>query len=116
MMENFHPKEVFSDLSQERMISGVKIKGGASEGITISYKGWSLIFSGQKVQIEEEDPERGKGQPKYLITTKEKAIGSSSFPVLSISQTGAIKITIDPEGKLRMKSFLRGNLPLGIFD
>lgn len=116
MINNFHPREVFSDLSKERMISGVKIKGGASERITISYRGWSFLFHGQKVLIEKENPEGEKGWPRYLITTKEKAKGSSSFPVLSISQTGAIKITIDPEGKLRMKSFLRGNLPLGIFD
>jgi len=112
MMENFHPKEVFSDLSRERMISGAKIKGGASEGITISYRGWSFLFHDQKVLIEKEDPEEGKGWPRYLIITKEKTKGSSPFPVLSISQTGAITITIDPEGNMKMKGFLKRDLPL----
>jgi hypothetical protein len=111
MIDNFHPKEVFSDLSKERMISGAKIKGGNTDGIKVSYRGWSLIFSGQKVQIEKENPERGKGWPRYLITTKEKAKGSSSFPFLSISQTGALTIIIDPEGNIKMKDFLKRDLP-----
>jgi competence protein ComEC len=116
MMDNFHPREIFSNLSVERMIAEARIKVSNTEGITISYRGWSLIFSGQKVQIEKENPERGKGWPKYLITTKEKAKGSSSFPVLSISQTGALTITIDPEGDMKMKGFLKKDLPLRIFD
>ena len=111
MMDNFHPREVFSDLSKERMISGVKIKGGNTEGITISYRGWSFLFHGQKVLIEKEDPEEGKGWPRYLIITKEKTKGSSPFPILSIHQKGALTITIDPEGHLKMKSFLKKTSP-----
>jgi len=116
MVNNFHPSEVFSNLSTEKLIGGAKIKGGASKGVTISYRGWSLLFHDRKVQIEKENPEREKGWPKCLITTKEKIIRGSPFPVLSIPQTGAITITIGPEGNLRMKSFLRKNLPLRIFD
>ncbi len=63
------------------------------------------------MQIEKEDPERGKGWPRYLITTKEEIERRSSFPVLSISQTGAITITIDPEGDIRMKGFIKESLP-----
>jgi competence protein ComEC len=107
MVNNFHPREVFSNLSRKRMIGGVKIKGGNTEGIIISYRGWSLLFHDRKVQIEKENPEREKGWPKYLITTKEKIIRPSSFPALSIPQTGALTITIGPEGNLRMKSFLK---------
>ena len=114
-MDNFHPREVFSNLSKERMINGAKIKGGNTEGITISYRGWSFLFHDQKVLIEKEDPERGKGRSKYLITTKEERKGRSSFPILSIHQTGAITITIDPEGDIKMKGFLKRNLPLRIF-
>jgi competence protein ComEC len=115
MIDNFRPKEVFSNLSKGRMISGVKIKRGNTAGITISYRGWSLIFSDQKVLIEKENQERGKGWPRYLIT-KEEIVRRSSFPVLSISQTGAIKITIDPEGNIKMKGFLKKDLPPRIFD
>lgn len=116
MINNFHPKEVFSNLSTERVIGGAKIKGGNTEGITISYQGWSFYFSGERVEIERGGLQMGKRWPKYLITTKEKIIRASSFPVLSIPQTGALTITIDPEGNIRMKSFLKENLPLTIFD
>jgi len=116
MINNFHPKEVFSNLSTERVIGGAKIKGGNTEGVTISYRGWSFYFSGERVEIERGGLQMGKRWPKYLITTKEKIIRASSFPVLSIPQTGALTITIDPEGNIRMKSFLKENLPLRIFD
>jgi len=116
MLNNFHPREVFSNLSTERLIGGVKIKGGGSEGITITYRGWSLLFYDQKVQIETENPNKEKGWSKYLIITKKKMKPDSPFPILSIYQTGALTITIDPEGNIRMKSFLKKNLPLRIFD
>jgi hypothetical protein len=116
MLNNFHPREVFSSVSTERMIGGVKIKGGGSEGITIGYRGWSLLFYDQKVQIERENPKKEKGWSKYLIITKKKMKPDSPFPILSIYQTGALTITIDPEGNIRMKSFLKENIPLRILD
>jgi len=116
MINSFHPREVFSNLSTERMIGGVKIKGGGSEGITIGYRGWSLLFYDQKVQIERENLEGVKGWSKYLIVAKKQTMRPRSFPVLSIPQTGALTITIDPEGNIRMKSFLKENLPLRILD
>jgi hypothetical protein len=116
MLNNFHPREVFSNLSTKRMIGGVKIKGGGSEGITIGYRGWSLLFYDQKVQIERENPKKVKRWSKYLIITKKKMKPDSPFPILSIYQTGALTITIDPEGNMRMKSFLKENIPLRILD
>jgi hypothetical protein len=110
MIHNFHPREVFSNISTERMIGEVNIKGGNKEGITLSYRGWSLLFCDQKVQIEKENHEKGRECPKYLIIAKEKMKRPSSFSVLSIYQTGAITITIDPEGNLRMRGFLKKNL------
>lgn len=116
MIDNFHPREVFSSLSTERMIGGVKVKGGSTEGIALGYRGWSLLFYDRKVQIERENPEKGKGRLKYLIITSERRISRSPFPVLSIYQTGALAITVDPEGTIGMRSFLEENLPLRIFD
>ena len=116
MLNNFHPREVFSNLSTERMIGGVKIKGGGTEGITITYRGWSLLFYDQKVQIETENPNKEKGWSKYLIITKKKMKPDSPFPILSISQAGALTIIIDPEGNLKMNSFLKKNIPLRILD
>jgi len=116
IIDSFHPREVLSRLSTERMIDGVKVRGGNTEGIAISYRGWSLLFYDQRVQIEKENLEKGKGWPKYLIITGEKRISRSPFPVLSIYQTGALTITIDPEGNMRMESFLKENLSLRIDD
>ena len=116
MVKNFHPREVFSNLSTEKVIGGVKIKGGSTEGITTTYQGWSLIFYDQKVLIKKENLGRGKGWPKYLILTKKRMKCNSSFPVLSIYQTGAITITIDPEGNMKMRGFLEKNLPLRVSD
>lgn len=116
MINNFHPREVFSNLSTERMIGGVKIEGSNTEGVTISYRGWSFLFYDQKVQIETENPNKEKGWSKYLIITKKKMKPDSPFPILSISQAGALTIIIDPEGNLKMNSFLKKNIPLRIFD
>ncbi|MBC8461646.1 MAG: hypothetical protein H8D67_27040 [Deltaproteobacteria bacterium] len=116
MIHNFNPREVFTNISKERMIGEVNIKGSNTEGITLSYRGWSLLFYDQKVQIEKENQEKGKEWPKYLIITKRKMKRPPPFPVLSIYQTGAIKITIDPKGNIKMKGFLKKNLPLRIFD
>jgi len=110
MINNFHPKEVFSNISKERMISEVNIKGGNTEGITLRYRGWSLLFYDQKIKIEKENQEKGKEWPKYLIIAKEKMKRPSSFSVLSLDQTGAITITIDPEGNIKMKGFLKKKL------
>jgi hypothetical protein len=62
------------------------------------------------VQIEKEDQEKGREWPKYLITKKEKMKRRSPFPILSLDQTGAITITIDPKGNIKMKGFLKKNL------
>ena len=110
MIKNFNPREMFSNISTERMIAGTKIKGGNIEEITISYRGWYLLFDDHKLQIEKENPEEGKRWPKYLIVTEEKMLPSSSFHILNIDQTGALTITIDPEGNIKMKSFLKKNL------
>jgi len=116
MINNFNPREVFSDLSIERMIGGVRIAGVNTEWVTITYRGWSLLFYDQKIKIEKENPERGKEWPKYLIIAKEKMKRPPSFSVLSLDQTGAITITIDPKGNIKMKGFLKKNLPMRIFD
>jgi competence protein ComEC len=111
MINNFHPKEVLTTLSAEKVIGGAQIKGSNTEGITVSYRGWSFLFYDHKVRIEKEELERGKEWRKYLIVTEEKAKRQSSFPALSIYETGALTITIDTEGNIKLKSFLKKNLP-----
>ena len=111
MTENFRPREVLSHLSGERVIAGVKIKGESGGAISVSYRGWSFLFSDGIVQIEMEKVERVSGWQRYLIATKEKTKGRSSCPVLNICETGALTITIDTEGAMTMRSFLKKDLP-----
>ena len=110
IINTFHPKEVFSSLSKERIINGVRVKGHDIECIKVGYQGWVFLFNDQKVQIEKEDKGKRKKWLKFLITTKGKKKHPSCFPTFNIHQTGAITITIDPSGNLKMKSFLKKNL------
>ncbi len=110
MINNFHPKGVFFSLSTEMVINGVKITTGNAKEIMLNYRGWSFHFYERQVQIENKNKEVGKEWPKFFIITKEIKKQHSPFPTLNIHQTGALTITIDPEGNLTMKSFLKKNL------
>jgi len=76
----------------------------------LNYQGLSFHFYERQVQIENNNKEVGKEWTKFFIITKETKKQHSSFPTLNIHQTGALTITIDPEGNLKMKSFLKKNL------
>ncbi len=110
IINNFHPKEVFTNLPTEKLIRGVKIKTDNTKKVMLAYRGWSFLFYDQKVLIENKNKDLAMQWPKFFITTKEKRKQSSSFPIVNISQTGALTITIDPEGNLTMKTFLKKNL------
>jgi len=58
---------------------------------------------------------RGESGALYLIT-KDKMARHSPAQVLSILQTGALTITVDPKGRIRMKGFLKKDLPQKISD
>ena len=110
MINTFHPKEVLSSLPTERTIGGAQIKGDMDEGITLSCRGWSFYFCDREVQIGKGNMGRGESGALYLIT-KDKMARHSPAQVLSILQTGALTITVDPKGRIRMKGFLKKNLP-----
>ncbi|MBA7685093.1 ComE operon protein 3 [subsurface metagenome] len=110
MINTFHSKEVLSSLPTERTIGGAQIKGDMDEGITLSCRGWSFYFCDREVQIGKGNMGRGESGALYLIT-KDKMARHSPAQVLSILQTGALTITVDPKGRIRMKGFLKKNLP-----
>jgi len=97
------------------MISGVYVKGVKKGGISLCYRGWSFLFSGQNVEIERCGPEGGKKLPGYLITSKETVKSYPVSPIVRIDQTGALTVTVGPGGDIKVRSFLRTNLPQ-IFD
>jgi len=111
MINTFHPREFLSSLPTERAIAGAQIKGNMDEGVTLSCRGWSFRFRDREVQIGRENAGRGEGGVRYLIT-KDTLARHSSAQVLSISQTGALTITVDPKGRISMRGFLKKNLPL----
>jgi len=110
MINTFHPQEVLSSLPTERTIGGAQIKGNIDEGITLSCRGWFFRFCDREVRIGKGNGGKGESGALYLIT-KDKMAHHSPAQVLSISQTGAITITVDPKGRIRMKGFLKKNLP-----
>lgn len=112
MINSFHPGKVFSNISKERIIGGVKIKGGNTEGITINYRGWSFLFYDREVRIEKETQEKGKEWSRHLIIKQRKTKRPFPFPVISLNQAGAIKIVVDPKGNIKMSGFIKKNLPL----
>ena len=81
------------------------------EGVTVSCRGWSFRFRDREVQIARENAVGGERRAKYVIT-KEKGVRYSPPHIFRILQKGAITISIDPEGRISMKSFLRKNLPV----
>jgi hypothetical protein len=93
------------------MVAGAQIKGAKDGSITITSQGWSLLFCEREVQIGKENMGRRQSGALYLIT-KDKMAHHPPARVLSISQTGAITITVDPKGRVTMKGFLTRNLPL----
>ena len=110
LINTFQPKGVFSSLSKERVIKGVKVEGGNRKGIMIGYQGWLFLFNDQKVQIEKERGEKEKNYPTFLILPKGKKKYRSPFHIINIGETGALTISINPKGDLKMNSFLKPRL------
>ena len=109
MINTFHPQEVFSVPSTEMMIGGVKITGSKNGSVALSCRGWSFHFCDREVRIGKGDAGRGKGGKRYLIT-RDKMDRHAPAQVFSISQTGALTITVDLKGRVRMRGFLKKNL------
>jgi competence protein ComEC len=111
LIENFHPKEVFSERSIKRALAGVNVEGTSDGGVTLGYRGCSFAFSEMAVQIKTEKLEGGQRPEKYLIVTEEKAKRHRLLPAVRISETGALTITVDTRGAMTVTSFLEENLP-----
>jgi competence protein ComEC len=110
IIHTFHPKELFTSLPTKKLIRDVTIKTDQRKRVMVGYQGWSFLFQDQRVIIENKKKRRGTQWPKFFITTKSSNKSSSSFPIINVCQTGALTITIDTEGNLTMKSFLKKNL------
>jgi competence protein ComEC len=109
MIKTFQPREVFSSRPFEMMIAGARIRGAKDGSITITSRGWSFLFRERAVQLARENAGRVAGGVRYLIT-QDTLAHHAAGQVLSVSQTGAIIVTVNSDGRVTIKGFLTGNL------
>jgi hypothetical protein len=110
MIKAFHPREVLTTLPCEMMIAGARIRGSKDGSITITSRGWSLLFREQEVQIRKRSSGGEREDVDYVITRE-----GSAYPdhvrVLNLSRTGSITITADSKGRLKLRGYLKKDLP-----
>ena len=110
MIKTFHLREVVSTLPFEMMIAGAQIKGAKDGSITITSRGWSLLFREREVQIRKRASGGERKEVNYVITRGDMAC-PGHVRVFNLSQTGSIAITVDSKGKLGLRGYLKKNLP-----
>jgi competence protein ComEC len=112
MADNFHVKEVIISLPWDRSISGARVDGEAAGKVLLSYGSWSFHFSKTGVYVHQQTQELEKQCPAFLIITDERKLESRGISAVRIAQTGALTLSVDRKGAIKIKSFLKENLPL----
>jgi competence protein ComEC len=110
--DNFHVGEVISSLPFDRTIHGARIRSELSGEALVDYRGWFFAFSDGGVRVYREAQEIDEQHSGFLIITNERKMRSKGAAVIRISQTGALKLSIDSKGGIKIRSFLKKNLPL----
>jgi competence protein ComEC len=110
--DNFHVGEVISSLPFDRTIHGARIRSELSGEALVDYRGWFFAFSDGGVRVYREAQEIDEQHSGFLIITNERKMRSKGAAVIRISQTGALKLSIDSKGGIKIRSFLTKNLPL----
>jgi competence protein ComEC len=110
IIKAFRPREVLTTLPFEKMIAGARIRGVKDGCVSVTSRGWSLLFQPREVQIRKRSSGGEREEADYVITR-----GDSAYPdhvrVLNLSRTGSITITVDSKGRLELKGYLRKDLP-----
>jgi len=110
--DNFHVGEVISSLPFDRTIHGARIRSELSGEALVDYRGWFFAFSDGGVRVYREAQEIDEQHSGFFIITNERKMRSKGAAVIRISQTGALKLSIDSKGGIKIRSFLKKNLPL----
>jgi competence protein ComEC len=111
MVDNFHVGEVCSTISEERLIAGARVRGGAAGGVTVTYGGWSFHFSTRAIYMERGHSQIEAGLPERLIITRAGKTRVPGMPVIDIAQTGALTVTVTQRGDVSVRSFLKTDPP-----
>jgi hypothetical protein len=110
MIKAFHPREVITNLPFEMMIAGARIRAKKDGCVSVTSRGWSLLFRERAVQIRKRDSGGEREDVDYVITR-----GGSAYPhhvrVLNLPRTGSVAITVDSKGRLELRGYLKKDLP-----
>jgi competence protein ComEC len=112
MTDNFHVREVIRNLPWEKSINGARVRSEVAGEALLAYRGWSFSFFEGGVYVHKETQEIEKRCSEFLIITDERKMRSKGISAISIAHTGALTVSIDQKGSIRIKSFLKENLPL----
>lgn len=112
LVETFQVREIMPALAQKRFINGAMIRTEASGEVSVSYRGWSFLFSDAGVLVRKEKPTANAQGPEFLIITDERKIAPGEIKSIPIARAGAVTLGIDQKGSLYARSFLQKNLPL----
>jgi competence protein ComEC len=110
MIKAFRPREVLTTLPCEMMIAGARIRGSKDGSITITSRGWSLLFREREVQIRRRASGGERKAVDYVITGRDSAY-PDHVRVCNLSRTGSITITVDSKGRLGLRGYLKKDLP-----
>ncbi|UCH07034.1 MAG: ComEC/Rec2 family competence protein [Deltaproteobacteria bacterium] len=110
MIKAFRPREVLTNLPFEMMIDGARIRGTRDECVSVTSRGWSLLFRERAVEIRKRDSGGEREDIEHVITR-----GGSAYPdhvrVLNLSWTGSVTIAVDSKGRLELRGYLKKDLP-----
>jgi competence protein ComEC len=110
MIKAFRLREVLTTLPFDMMIAGVRIMGKKNGCVSVTSRGWSLLFREGAVQIRKRDSGGEREDIDYVITR-----GGSAYPdhvrVLNLQRTGSVAITVDSKGRLELRGYLKKDLP-----
>jgi competence protein ComEC len=113
MVETFHVREIISGIPRELSIDGASIRAERAGEVVLSYRGWSFLFSHAGVHLHKENPGPGEECLEFLIITNERKMTSRGIQGIRMAEAGAVTLSINQKGSIRVRSFLQKNLPLG---
>jgi hypothetical protein len=110
MIKAFRPREVVTNLPFEMMIAGARIRGKKDGCVSVTSRGWSLLFRERAVQIHKRGSLGEREGVDYVITRGDKVYPDHAR-VFNLSRTGSITITVDSKGRLCLRGYLKKDLP-----
>lgn len=114
IVNNLHPDEVIVNLQKETIIAGVKLCAHNNGGIILTFEGWHALLNEHSVEIKRKKIKIPNNDfPDHVLIKNEITAQDTPDHVLNLRKTGALTVNINPEGDLKIKSFLKSKKLLG---